>query len=47
MRVVENDNTEIETMGILDNVKRAFKWSMDEFGVDQTYVLSPKKENEA
>lgn len=43
MRVVENDNTEIETMGILDNVKRAFKWSMDEFGVDQTYVLSPKR----
>lgn len=43
MRVVENSNAEIETMEILDNVKRAFKWSMGEYGVDQTYVLSPKR----
>lgn len=43
MRVVENSDVETETMEILDNVKRAFKWSMDEFGVDQTYVLSPKR----
>lgn len=43
MRVVENSNIEAETLGILDNVKRAFKWSMSEFGVDQTYVLSPKR----
>lgn len=43
MRVIESENIEAETTAILDNVKNAFQWSMDTFGVEQTYVLSPKR----
>lgn len=47
MRVVEGPTLDEETKNILDNVKRAFAWSIGEFGLEQTYVLTPKRKAKA
>lgn len=37
------DNLTEETKAILENIKKAFAWSVKTFGADQTYVLTPKR----
>ena len=44
MRVIEDANDiEAETAKILETVQKAFRWSCDTFGENQTYVLTPKR----
>lgn len=40
---ISNADIAVETQRILDEVKRAFVWSIKYFGLDQTYVLTPRK----
>lgn len=43
MRVIENDDIEVETQKIVETVQKAFRWSCDTYGEAQTFVLTPKR----
>lgn len=40
---ISNTDIAVETQKILEEVQRAFVWSIKYFGLDQTYVLTPRK----
>ena len=42
-REISNKDIAVETAQILEEVKRAFVWSMKHFGIEQTYVLAPQR----
>lgn len=42
-REISNKDITVETAQILEEVKRAFVWSMKHFGLEQTYVLAPQR----
>lgn len=45
-REIANKDIDVETQEILDTVTKAFRWSIDKFGLDQTYILAPQRRSE-
>ena len=45
-REVTNKDLDIESQQILDIVIKAFSWSIEKYGLDQTYILAPMRKCE-
>lgn len=45
-REVTNKDLDIESQQILDTVIKAFSWSIEKYGLDQTYILAPMRKCE-
>lgn len=43
---ISNEDIAIETASILEEVKKAFVWSIKHFGLAQTFILAPQRKNE-
>lgn len=45
-REVSNKDLAVEAQQILDTVTKAFSWSIEKYGLDQTYILAPQRKCE-